>query len=53
MFDIAGMMLNHSMDDLRFVDEFVEIVEIVPPFEQEFLADETEPGCELQVFCQN
>jgi len=41
------------MNDLTFVGEFIEVVEIVPPVEEEFLADETEPGCELQVFCQN
>lgn len=40
------------MDGLTFVGEFIEVVEIVPPVEEEFLADKTEPGCELQIFSQ-
>jgi len=47
------LLLDHSMDDLTFVGEFVEVVEVAPPVEEEFLAYETEPGCELQVFSQS
>lgn len=50
---LIKLVLDHSMDGLTFVGEFIEVVEIVPPVEEEFLADETEPGCELQIFRQH
>ena len=44
--------LNHSMDFFSFVAEFIEIVQVLPPFEEEVFADQAEPRCELQVYCQ-
>lgn len=40
----------HPVNDLSFVVEFVEILNVVPPLKQEFLTDQLEPWCELKFY---
>ena len=36
--------------DVAVVHELLEVVQVVPPLEEESVCDEAEPGCDLQLF---